>query len=612
MSSPPSYAHRYLLLSNLLETRQHREVINPNSNFTAPASLSQATRSCSLDSLLARCWRGNKNASNQDLLQHVNTLRINSDDFQLIGRLGDGQFGLVNAVVCKLDGQVYAMKTMQKHAIQRAGPQINLAIERHVHILSHLSSSAPAPKLLTAFHDSETISLVTSYAACGSLWDRLCSLSNEDDQIGCMTGLEIQWWSPQMIAAIQWLHSQGYAHRDVKPHNFLITDKAQLLLTDFGSSVTLIQPDHLSAYPYVARDECLVPIGTPDYIAPEVLVFAEAAYMACIQGEEGDEDTPKAGYDLSVDWWSLGATLFEMATGKGPFWAPTIQQTYTLLTQFQGNFRIPNGMDKKMSQLLKGYIGRSWSYVSIVNGINADVTGAPPSVLEKLQPVDLATLPMDEANLLDGTNFTFNHLFDQSTSSLLSDITPSVNLSPKKIDTATGSRWIGWTWEPPPSILGPQHSTVTPSSLRPIPVHSTDTFATPIRSQPKSNVASTVKRTVPGSQTRSRPISERQAFAELVQCVQKSAKKQLSGRRVAPSGRLRSTPNPVPPTPTPLSRDISKINDQQLNRKRRPVIRHTPLGSSTINSSLSLPSIEARHTSLDSQLEVCVILCPKM
>nr|XP_019043539.1 AGC/DMPK protein kinase [Kwoniella bestiolae CBS 10118]OCF22469.1 AGC/DMPK protein kinase [Kwoniella bestiolae CBS 10118] len=273
-----------------------------------------------------------------------------------MGRLGDGQYGSVDAVQCKLDGQVYAMKTMPKHTIRRAGAQVSLELERHIHILAHSCAAAPIPKLFVAFQSQDSVSLVTSYAACGSLWDRLCSLSDEEDQAGHMSASEIQWWSPQMIVAIQWLHDQGYVHRDIKPHNFLITDRGRLLLTDFGSAAELHQPNQSSQRPFVSRDLCCLPIGTPDYIAPEVLLYAEDAFVQAADEDRTTHDPLAIGYDLSIDWWSFGATIYEMTTGKGPFWAPTIQQTYLLITQYEGNLQLPAPCDEGIRQLLQGYV----------------------------------------------------------------------------------------------------------------------------------------------------------------------------------------------------------------------------------------------------------------
>lgn len=76
----------------------------------------------------------------------------------------------------------------------------------------------------------------------------------------------------------------------------------------------------------VEPDSCVVPVGTPDYIAPEVLLCAQAAIST---------SSPVDSYDNRVDWWSLGATLFEMLTGDTPFYAATVAETYTNIRDYK-------------------------------------------------------------------------------------------------------------------------------------------------------------------------------------------------------------------------------------------------------------------------------------
>ena len=138
------------------------------------------------------------------------------------------------------------------------------------------------------------------------------------------------------------------ARRDIKPHNFLLLPDSHLLLTDFGSSAPLIPRVQLSSKTikpvplFVSRRYCRILAGTPDYVAPEVLLFAEQAVVEAMRPSDvGDDegqtnglsegqsiDERDKGYDASIDWWSLGATLCEMATGRAPFWASSIRETY--------------------------------------------------------------------------------------------------------------------------------------------------------------------------------------------------------------------------------------------------------------------------------------------
>ena len=97
-----------------------------------------------------------------------------------------------------------------------------------------------------------------------------------------------------IAGALDYAHSQGMLHRDVKPSNILIDREGKAYLTDFG--IARIVGDHkLTATGTL--------MGTPAYMSPE-------------QGR-GDELTEES------DIYSLGVVAFEMLTGRVPFDAKT-------------------------------------------------------------------------------------------------------------------------------------------------------------------------------------------------------------------------------------------------------------------------------------------------
>lgn len=79
---------------------------------------------------------------------------------------------------------------------------------------------------------------------------------------GIFAEKEIQFYLAELTLALNDLHSIGYVHRDIKPENILLDRLGHLKLTDFGSAAIIEKDGHVTSY---------TPIGTPDYIAPEIL-----------------------------------------------------------------------------------------------------------------------------------------------------------------------------------------------------------------------------------------------------------------------------------------------------------------------------------------------------
>src|SRR5580700_6428055 len=99
----------------------------------------------------------------------------------------------------------------------------------------------------------------------------------------------------QVCGALAYMHEHKIVHRDLKPQNIMICNDGSLRIMDFG----IAKSTEMRRITFAGFSPAM---GTPDYMAPEQ-----------VQGKRGDERT---------DIYSLGAMLYEMATGRVPFEGP--------------------------------------------------------------------------------------------------------------------------------------------------------------------------------------------------------------------------------------------------------------------------------------------------
>lgn len=67
-----------------------------------------------------------------------------------------------------------------------------------------------------------------------------------------------------IIAALEHVHEQGYAYRDLKPENLLLTSTGYLKIVDFGFAKPIPFKNKMGKIQYRTYTLC----GTPDYMAP--------------------------------------------------------------------------------------------------------------------------------------------------------------------------------------------------------------------------------------------------------------------------------------------------------------------------------------------------------
>lgn len=187
-----------------------------------------------------------------------------------------------------------------------------------------------------SFQDERYLYLVMDFLPGGDLMTLLMrkDVLSED---------ESRFYIAETILAIETVHKVNYIHRDLKPDNILLDKHGHVKLTDFGlckhaqirsTRMTDVNTSALSTnfnqlksvldkklgYRRI-RKLAYSTVGTPDYIAPEVF--------------------GQAGYDETVDWWSVGVILFEMLVGYPPFFSDEPSVTCQKILHWKRTFAIP-------------------------------------------------------------------------------------------------------------------------------------------------------------------------------------------------------------------------------------------------------------------------------
>ncbi|XP_022860286.1 serine/threonine-protein kinase tricorner-like [Olea europaea var. sylvestris] len=219
--------------------------------------------------------------------------KMGVDDFELLTMIGKGAFGEVRVCREKTIGNVYAMKKLKKSEMLRRGQVEHVKAERN--LLAEVDSNCIV-KLYFSFQDEEHLYLIMEYLPGG---DMMTLLMRRD----ILTEDEARFYVAETVLAIESIHKHNYIHRDIKPDNLLLDKYGHLRLSDFGLCKPLdcstlqedfsvggesfngtSRGDERSTAPKCSQQEKLQhwqknrrmlaysTVGTPDYIAPEVLL----------------------------------------------------------------------------------------------------------------------------------------------------------------------------------------------------------------------------------------------------------------------------------------------------------------------------------------------------
>jgi len=209
---------------------------------------------------------------------------IIADRYQLTAQIGSGGVGVVwRARDVLLDREVAVKEILLPQA---AGP--DTSAEVHERTLREARAAARIRHSGVAAVYDVISEGGRPYIVMELIEGRsLAQLIEEDGPLALATVADI---GCRVLAALTAGHAAGVLHRDLKPANVIVTSLRRVVLTDFGIASVAGNPSITQAG---------VVIGTPCYLAPE--------------RARGEPATPE------TDMWSLGATLYAAASGRGPY-----------------------------------------------------------------------------------------------------------------------------------------------------------------------------------------------------------------------------------------------------------------------------------------------------
>ncbi|KAM0848521.1 hypothetical protein ACQ4PT_054327 [Festuca glaucescens] len=220
--------------------------------------------------------------------------------YELGRTIGEGTFAKVRIAKNMESGDHVAIKILDKAKVQKH--RLVEQIRREICTMK-LIQHPNVVRLHEVMGSKARIFIVLEYVTGGELHDKIADR-------GSLKEDEARKYFQQLINAIDYCHSRGVYHRDLKIENLLLDTAGNLKVSDFGLSAISEQ---------VKADGLLhTTCGTPNYVAPEVI-----------------EDK---GYDGALaDLWSCGVILFVMLAGFLPFEDDNVASLYKKISAAQFN-----------------------------------------------------------------------------------------------------------------------------------------------------------------------------------------------------------------------------------------------------------------------------------
>ncbi|XP_072260915.1 serine/threonine-protein kinase STK11 [Pyxicephalus adspersus] len=236
--------------------------------------------------------------------------------------LGEGSYGKVKEM---LDSDTLcrrAVKILKKKKLRRI-PNGEANVKKEIQLLRRLRHRNVIQLVDVLYNEEkQKMYMVMEYCVCG-MQEMLDSVQEKKFPI-----FQAHGYFCQLVDGLEYLHSQGIVHKDIKPGNLLLTTDGTLKISDLGVAEAL--------HPFAEGDTCKTSQGSPAFQPPEI-----ANGLDTFSG-------------FKVDIWSAGVTLYNITTGLYPFEGDNIYKLFENIGK--GDYSIPEECGPLLSDLLRGML----------------------------------------------------------------------------------------------------------------------------------------------------------------------------------------------------------------------------------------------------------------
>ena len=249
------------------------------------------------------------------------------DNYKIISKLGKGSFGSVFKVQNIKTNGIRALKVIKKTSIIYQDDDHKFLKEIEILIkLEHPNII----KIYEYYTDDINFYLITDYFSNGELYNYVYKSKSLSER-------QTQYIMQQLLCAVNYLHLNNIAHRDIKLENILVEQEIesngeQLLnvkLIDFGTS-NYVKTENTNNF--------TVKVGSPFYMAPEVL---------------------NKKYNNKCDIWSCGVIMFMLLRGYPPFKGENQEELFKSILNDNINYNEMNDISEHAKDLMSKMLERN-------------------------------------------------------------------------------------------------------------------------------------------------------------------------------------------------------------------------------------------------------------